>query len=266
MQDLVPIIGIIVVALVEIGVFCRFELKGDVKFDYTQGKDLERLFVFLPGLLAGGVENSDVFYPTMVENGCVLQVSPVGARFREKEIVKLTKEWLKRYHKRHRPHNFEVVFVGSSLGGDLAYDIYVKLPRRWRRRGRFSFVVIDSPVGRQDLQQPARMLSRVVGLMRPFTFPLGWIKVNGFSLTYWADQIYYLSNHQPLKGLSLQDCTVVFVKSIHDKLVSYRSIDSWMKAAGYGMYQAEAFSTHAGYHEVPYEWKGLFEIIMPYVC
>jgi hypothetical protein len=202
----------------------------------------------------------------MKEKGCVLRVSPVGARFRHRQIVKATKKWLRRYHKRHRPHNFEVVFVGSSLGGLLANDTYIKLSRWWRLRGRFSFVIIDCPVGRRDLHQRMQKLSWVVGLIRPFTFPLCWIKIKGFSLTHWADQIHYLSNHQPLKGLSLQDCTVVYVKSIYDKFVSYRSIDSWITAAGYGMYQAEAFSPHAGFHEAPYEWKELFEIIMPYVC
>jgi hypothetical protein len=103
-------------------------------------------------------------------------------------------------------------------------------------------------------------------VLKPFWFgvPLNWIKINGFSLTYWADQIRYFSGHVALERWSLEYSQVIYVKSVYDQFVSDISIGSWRRAAGYGLGLIWADSPHAGYHEVPVVWQRVFEDeIMP---
>ena len=240
----------------------RSFITSSVEFTES-GIDNNKLFVYLPGMEAGGVESSDVFSAILAEKGRLVQVSYNGSCFRPGQIVQEVADWLDAYRGNSSRH-LDIVFVGSSLGGLLAYDIRAELMSRgWSNvssRQTFQFVIIDSPVGSSDLKSPNNWESWIVGPFGSFIgAPFNWIKDSkGYALSYLVDQVHYLGGHKALREGSLSKDQVIFVKSTEDKLVSDKAIKSW-NVTNPNMKVIRVKSPHAGFNDRPAVWKSTFE-------
>ena len=208
-------------------------------------------------MLANGVEQSDVFSDLLAQDGQLLQVSYSGSRFRPDQAVDDIADWLvehqAKYHYRH------IVFVGASLGGLLAYDIYQELLSRGWSMESFQFVVIDSSVGHGDLKSPSSWQSSLLNILR-LGAPFNWLKdAKGYPVSYMADEVRYFSEHNQLREGSLEGVQVICVKSTQDQFVKDSVIDSWRVAAGSKMEVLRVDSPHVGFHEEQQTWKSVFE-------
>ena len=112
-----------------------------------------RLFVYFPGILSDGRESSSEIIRTWQANGDVLIDSYAGDRFNAKEITGQTADYLRSVSSGYR----QIVFIGSSMGGLVAYDVYQLLKDRISSTMRF--ILIDAPTGRGDLQSPLDVIS-----------------------------------------------------------------------------------------------------------
>jgi dienelactone hydrolase len=275
----------IIVAVIMADALLRLTvLKDDTRFDFVKSdkSGSRTLLVYLPGILADGKQSSLLMVDTWKQYGDVLLVSYDGKRFKPDNITRDIDRWVAIRGDRYR----EVVFIGSSLGGLLAYDTAPKLEEDGLR---VKYALVAAPTGYGDLKGAGRL--------SPFMY-LWWggpisnattgklflkglfqepkddniepevdrdelkqrveeAKASPFSV--YGDQIRYVLGHGKPASSTLTGVEGVYIRCGRDELVADKAYDSWKSAFGGSLPLIESDTTHVGYNEMPTTFAGDFE-------
>lgn len=250
------------------------------------------MVVYLPGILASSTMMPERLIKVFAEFGEVWGVNYLSPRFRSERIVNVVTRWLVACCQKDRRIN-RIIFVGSSMGGLLAYDIHKGLAANpLMKNVRFGLMPIDAPTGAEDLQSP---LDRLAPLVRWLPFGPIWNNLSGpfmkllfippkegeidpdvdrdwlaqqvegarsFPLSFWRDQIMYILNHGAPEPDSIGS-RLVYIRSTEDNdtvrpeavLKWFEASDSWRKRSQCLAEDAK----HAAYAQNP----GAYEKVLP---
>lgn len=264
----------------------RGRLRSEVSLDREPAstRSAQRtLIVYLPGILAGARRSSQDINDIWLEEGDMLHVEYRGKRFRAKRVVSAVAGYIITNGRRYE----RIVFIGSSMGSLLAYDIVQRLNRG--TRAKVAFVAIDAPTSARDFQSP---LDKTSHFMRILPFGPIWNLLSrpvmkllmvppkdenvepgvnrtdldrrfqqmwDYPLSFYRDQILYMISHKKLVSGSLDGIKrFVYVRSKRDTdTVRQEAIHSWYRARQRITY-IEADSTHVGFAERPQTWRKTF--------
>lgn len=238
----------------------------------------------MPGILAGGRSSSQGLSDSWRQHGDVLFVEYEGKRFRAEQVIDKVVGFLDTRRGANYQH---IVFIGSSMGGLLAYDVVQRLDAETRAKA--ALVAIDAPTSARDFQSP---LDKTSQLMRVLPFGPIWNllsrpvmglmtvppkeeniepgvnraelarrveEMRGYPLSFWRDQVMYIITHGKLANGSLRDIRrLVYVRSRRDiDTVRQQAYNVWSRASGDAVY-IEADTTHVGFAERPRAWRAAF--------
>lgn len=249
------------------------------------------LIVYLPGILASADMLSARIKFVLAEYGDVWGVNYTSPRFRPERVTKEAASWiLKRCKEDGSVYN--LVFVGSSMGGLLSLDV-MRLLKSHSSMQRINtrLMLVDAPTGRSDLQWPFNLTAPLVRL-----FPAGplWNRLSGpimkllfippkegeidpdvnprwlasqvdgarsFPLSFWRDEIMYIIARGALKADSI-DCPIVYIRSTEDTdTVRSSASGKWFVAAS-SRFPVAIFSAtgakHAAYAQNPSKYEEVF--------
>ena len=269
----------IIVAVIMADALLRLTiLKDNTRFDFVKSdkSGSRTLLVYLPGILADGKQSSLLMVDTWKQYGDVLLVSYDGKRFKPDNITRDIDRWVAKNGADYR----EVVFIGSSLGGLLAYDAAPKLEDDGLL---VRYVFVAAPTGYGDLKgagkaSPAMYLwwggpisNATTGkwlLKGLFQEPkddniepevhrdelkqrVEEAKNSPFSV--YGDQIRYVLGHGKPARDTLVGVKAVYIRCDRDELVADDAYDSWSSAFGdsRNLPLIESDTTHVGYNEMP---------------
>jgi len=265
---------------------CRITRISD-RFDFQP-----TMILFLPGLIANARSMPRSIEEEWAKNGGVWGVEYSAPRFNPKQIVDEVVEFIVRYCEEHDQKVQNIVLIGSSLGGLLAYDVQARLRVRNATAERaVSLVMIDSPTKGSDLHAPLGTLAQVVRItpigpilncLSPFLTKLlapkpaehRWgVGVNEnelarsvknarkYPLSFYRDQVLYIVKHNPPLDYSLTGRQLFFIRSEGDALVnSLQAMDSWRTATGTrGFSCAFVDADHAAYQLQPLRYRVAFQ-------
>lgn len=137
--------------------------KASVKhsFGESNGKPKRTLFVHLPGLMGDGVTQIQNVLDTFLERGDVLAVHYDGELGKEARVFDarliVERTVLEIVWRKAQKQFDDIVFIGTSMGGKLAYQIAQLL--RFQLAIRTKALLIDAPLGRRDFQRPLDLSS-----------------------------------------------------------------------------------------------------------
>ncbi|MES2876458.1 MAG: hypothetical protein V4678_03220 [Patescibacteria group bacterium] len=269
----------IIVAVIAIDAVLRLiVLKSDTRFDFRKSdtSNSNTLLVYLPGILADGVQSSLLMVPTWQQYGDVLLVSYDGKRFKPQSISQDVAEWIK-----NRKRYDKVVFIGSSLGGLLAYDTEARLTIGGVHDIDVDFLLLAAPTEWGDLKGPGKVSPLMylwwAGPISNATTGKLFLKAlfqkpkddniedgvdrkeleqrvreaQSTPFSVYADQIRYVLGHgRPPEG-SLIGIDAVFVSFERDEIVAEQAHRSWKPAFGGTLPLIKSDMTHVGYNEMP---------------
>lgn len=254
-------------------------LSGSTQFKLSEAssrKDARTLLVYLPGILADGDKSSLLVRPTWQQYGDVASVTYAGSRFDGNETARVIANQLERQTKYDT-----VVFIGSSLGGLVAYDTLRQLKGRMPGVA-FKLVLVAAPTGRQDFKPPNNILS--LAMWTWWAGPLSNLTTGKLFLqllfqkpkdeniepgvdraelaqrvkeaqntpfSVYADQIRYMIGHEPLEPAVLDGVEAVYIRCRRDDIVASQAYDAWNKVFGGQLKLIESDTTHVGYNEMP---------------
>ena len=261
----------------------------------SESSNTETLIVYLPGILANATMIPERMTTSWSRYGVVLGVNYLSPRFRPEKIVDaVARRLLLQFSGDLRLKN--VVLIGSSMGGMLAYDIHQKLKDEERMRGvQVSLMPVDAPTGRKDLHRLLANTSWVVRIlpfgplwnhlsrpiMRRFLVippkkgeidadvDLDWLDqqvegARGFPLSFWRDEVMYILSHGALKADSI-DASLIYIRSTKDDdTVRPEAADKWRQAMSSKssrsfMLDAEG-AKHAAYAQNPRAYEEVFPV------
>lgn len=278
----------IIVAMVLADVSGRLiVLRSHTRFDFVESTNdnTRKLLVYLPGILADGVQSSLLMVDGWRQYGDVLLVSYDGTRY---ESPKAARAVERRIRQLVSDYGYDtVVYIGSSMGGPLAYDIEM-LPGNVAERTKF--VLLAAPTGRRYFASPADKASLVPAAW--FAGPIsnlttGKLVLNGIfqepkedniedgvdrdelkqrvkeakasPFSVYADQIRYMIGHDELIPGSLAGIDGVYIRCGRDDIVAPEAYEPWKAAFGGELPLIESDTTHVGYNEMPEAFNEDFE-------
>lgn len=282
MRWLIWIIMVVIIADVSGRLFV---LQDDTRFNLVKSdtSSSRRLLVYLPGILADGVQSSLTIVDTWKQYGDVLLVSYDGTRFKRVDAIADVTRWIN-----NNTENYdEIVFIGSSMGGLLSYDIE---PNLQPTDDDIKFVIIASPPGRSYFKSPndktsAGMWAWWAGPISNWTTGKAFLKVlfqkpkdenvepevnrneldkrvkeaQASPFSVYSDQIRYMIGHEPMIEGALQDRQGVYIRCSRDDIVASNAYEPWNMVFGGELALVESDTTHAGYNEMPEAFKADFE-------
>ena len=263
---------------------------GDVAVSAESGTaNNHTLIVYFPGILAGGRSSSVDLIDTWRSHGDrVLMVEYGRERFDGRVIVDGV---VRRIRRENALTPFRTIkFIGSSMGGLLAYDVIRQL--HLGKSVSIGFYPIDAPTSSSDFQPPNHL---VAPLLRVLPFGPIWDKLNlvslmfvppkeanieagvdraelarrveqgkSYPLSFWRDELVFIMNHGAPKPGSLEGLVddEVYVRSTRD--------NDTVRAQAYGVWaltksevtRMEVDSTHVGFAERPDTWRQAFEQLL----
>lgn len=255
-------------------------LNGSTEFVFLKSTTSSSrvLFVHLPGILASRTSSGVV--SVWRQYGDVVLVEYEGDRFNGTVTARMVANALSEGLDLRRYE--AVVFIGSSMGGLVAYDTYNYLPKDL---ADFRFIVVDAPTGRADLQPPLDVISlgSYAWWAGPISNPLSSLYFKATFVTpreenieagvdraklaksvaeqmshpvSWSmDQNRYIVGHPTVVEGSLQDVRFVYVRSTRDHdTTRAEAFDVWNAATNGEALRLEVDSTHVGYAERPEAW------------
>lgn len=251
------------------------------------------LIIYLPGIVANPNMIPSRIADTWAANGRVWGVQYLSPRFRPKEVVQFVVDEIVKETRRNSTR--KIVFIGSSMGGLLAYDIQQRLyilssiaPMP------LSMVVVDAPTSRHDLQAPFNVLSLAVKVLPfgPLWNNLSWLLMKfffvppkegeidadvsrgtldwhvkaarSFPVSFWRDQSMYILNHGVPAPGSIHDALIYIRSSKDDDTVRREAAEKWQnalssKSSRSFMLDAEG-AKHAAYAQNPSAYVKVFPI------
>lgn len=272
----------------------RRRLKADVRIDIEPGHAKNVLIVYLPGILAGARASSvDLIeiWRQRAEN--IMLVEYGDDRFDGCATAKNTFEAIQ-YHlsvNRFGESYERIIFIGSSMGGLLAYDIIQHI-KQYDIRVSKDLILLDTPTSLDDFQPPN---DKTAPLLRFLPFGPILNKFNlvslmfvppkeqnieegvdrkelsrrvdegkSFRVSFWRDELMYIMDHGiPIKD-SLEGLVdrLVYVRSKRDvDTVRPEAFDKWFATTKIASW-FEVDSTHVGFAERPKTWQRAFEILL----
>ena len=260
-------------------------LDGSTSFSRVESttSDSRVLFVHLPGILTSRTPAETVSFWS--EYGDVLLVGYTGSRF---DGSATSEEVAHEITARLSRDDYDtIVFIGSSMGGLVAYDTYARLDPS---SADYRFILIDAPTRRADLQSPLDTISLgsylwwAGPISNPFSslyFDATFVEpkeeniepgvnrdqladyvahAKSHPLSWAMDQNRYIIGHKPIEPGSLSGVRVLYMRSIRDTdTVRQQAFDVWDAATGGTAEYLEVDSTHVGYVERPETWREAFE-------
>ena len=199
-----------------------------------------RAIVFLDGVQSSGVTPGSTLSAFMQGYGDVVRVQyPESIGFNGKKAARQILEFIQHYR--------QVVFVGVSLGGLLAYDI-IALAKRRGLKIDFRLGLISAPTGLTDLKDPnakwarfipgfplPRIVSRKLLFKGPFPDfdpsideaekeELDWHENNSREYPFgpWIRQVAFIARHPALDEEVLDRVVTVYVRTQSDPYVRVR--------------------------------------------
>lgn len=268
----------------------RLFLKDKTEYEIVDSEssipDRRYLFVYYPGILADGRSSSSELIGTWDDYGSAMLVSYKGERF----IAGNTVETVVSGINFHADEYDEVVFIGSSMGGLLSYDTASALLDEGTSLD-MSFVLVDAPTKRADLQSPLDKLSLLATFTggpitnlfsRPY-FDATFVapkedniepnvnrdqlarkvdEAKSFPLSTNNDWVRYILGHGEMEQDRFKGFKAVYVRSTRDHdTVRPEAFDSWQQVFGDELKYVEVDSTHVGYNERPETWRQAFPAI-----
>lgn len=289
-------IAVIVVLLLSLvaDYFLRKGLKSDIKIDIEPGYANDVLVVYLPGILAGTRASSvDLIeiWRQCAEN--IILVEYGDDRFDGRAVAKKTFEaiqYLLSVNRADHPYK-RVIFIGSSMGGLLAFDVIQHI-KKYDIRVKKELILLDAPTSLADFQPPN---DKIAPLLRFLPFGPIWNRLNlvakmfvppkeeniengvdraelarrvnegkSFRASFWRDELMYMMDHgipakSSLKGLVDR---LVYVRSRRDNdTVRQEAYYKWEATTNIAKW-FKVDSTHVGFTERPKTWQQAFKKLL----
>jgi hypothetical protein len=217
----------------------RWRLDSIVSVDIKPEQNVLRthstLIVYLPGMIAS-VSQHEALLPTLREHGDVLCISYEGGRFSAPEVVNKLIGDIYGYiviKQSYDPYR-KIIFVGSSMGGLLAYDTIRQLSQSpiWVSIPPIELVLLDSPSTGHSLKHS--LAASVLGVLPfgpIFNRLLRFETLRKYSISFWRDQLAYMLRHDDIEGGSLNDLVklLTYIQCVCDnRVVRPSAFYKWM--------------------------------------
>jgi hypothetical protein len=157
----------IIVGIVLLDVVLRLFLDGSTDVEVVEGNRHDVLIVYLPGILARGDTSSQELIDTWQRYGDVMLVSYKGNRFKSNRIAEDVALAITSQGNIYE----KIVFIGSSMGGKLAQNVYIRM--NLLDRPKCMLIAIDAPTCRADFQPPLDIVDGAARIVDPI--------INGFN-------------------------------------------------------------------------------------
>lgn len=291
MRTTAIIIAVVIVLSFGVDSVLRGQLSSKVSVDYLKGTSKSStLIVYLPGILASAKNSSVDLIGIWRHYGDVYLVEYGDNRFSGSVIVRLVSNQIIRRQRAAQPYR-RIVFIGSSMGGLLAYDVIRSL-RKSLMVTPIELIALDAPTGAADFQPPNNLVAPILRLL-PFG-PI-WNKLNlvskmfvppkevniepgvnraelarrvgegkNYRLSFWRDELCYIMGHGALRPGSLvgQVYRLTYVRSIRDNdTVRATAYNAWAATTPIAT-RVEVDSTHVGFAERPKTWQQAFRKLL----
>lgn len=129
----------------------RWFMKSGVRFDMLDAKaPTSRLIVYVPGILADGVQSSDSIRDGWLAKADVVTISYDGQRFRPNRVVEAVAGRISCASRKYD----RITVIGSSMGGLIAYDAIELIRECGWTVDRIDLVLVDSPTSSSDFAMP----------------------------------------------------------------------------------------------------------------
>lgn len=278
----------IIVGIVLLDVVLRLFLDGSTDVEVVEGNRHDVLIVYLPGILARGDTSSQELIDTWQRYGDVMLVSYKGNRFKSNRIAEDVALAITSQGNIYE----KIVFIGSSMGGKLAQNVYIRM--NLLDRPKCMLIAIDAPTCRADFQPPLDKISLgawvwwagpISNLFSKLYFNTTFVEpkeeniedgvdrerlaavvkeAKSFPLSWSMDQNRFIMRDNVSHIDSLKALSVVYVRSTRDHdTVRPEAFNHWSTATTI-IQRVEVDSTHVGYNERPETWRRAFvEDIFP---
>ncbi|MBC7943464.1 alpha/beta fold hydrolase [Candidatus Saccharibacteria bacterium] len=295
----VKVIAIVIVLLIVLSFVVdaalRLRMDTDVSVSTERGSaDNGTLIVYLPGILAGGRASSVGFIDIWRRNSdLVLLVEYGDERFDGEFCAKVVADAIQRQNA-VTPFR-RIVFIGSSMGGLLAYDVIRQLDVNTgslEDTVSIELIALDAPTSRTDFQPPNHLVAPV---LRVLPFGPIWNRLNliekmfvppkeenievgvdraelarrvdegkNYRISFWRDELVYIMTHGAPKYNALEGRVdrLVYVRSTRDNdTVRPEAYNAWAATTSVAT-RMEVDSTHVGFAERPKTWRQAFEKLL----
>lgn len=273
----------------------RLEPRVRVEFEESTGPETRTLIVYLPGILASARGSAGDLLDDWREYGDVLLVEYGDDRFVADKVVEAT---VAAITSRLQEKTYtQIVFLGSSMGGMLVYDVTMRLGVALDliddpfSLPQIDLVVLDAPTSARDFVSPNDKLAGVFQVLYPGPImnQLNLVaemfvppkednvepgvdreelvrrvsEGSSFRFSFYADEVRYLMNHGPLSpGLDGLVHSVTYVQCVRDNVtIRPEASDAWFWAF-MDTRVVQVDSTHVGFAERPHTWEIAFRDIL----
>lgn len=217
---------------------------GTIVLDPIENR-ADRAIVFLDGIQSSGVTPGTDVTAFLLKYGDFVDVRyPEMFGFSGKRAAREILDEIQHYE--------EILFVGLSLGGLLAYDI-IALAKQRKLNISFGFVPISAPTGTGDLKNP---LAKIAPFIPPIPVPRIITRKFLFGNDYpdhdpslsdtckeeldlheqisrdypfgpWIRQVAYIAGHRELDEEVLEGVPTIYMRTKTDPYVRRRAHTSW---------------------------------------
>lgn len=286
---MIVIVSLLILSFV-VDAVLRLRLNSDVSVRSESGTANNRtLIVYLPGILAGGRASSvDLIDIWKRHSDFVMMIEYGDERFDGAFCAQSVSDAIQRQNA--ATPFYRIVFIGSSMGGLLAYDVIRQL--KLDDSVSTELILLDAPTSSADFQAPNHLVAPV---LRVLPFGPIWNRLNlidkmfvppkeeniepgvdrtelarrvdegkNYRISFWRDELVYIMTHGAPKRGSLESRVdrLVYVRSTRDNdTVRPEAYDIWATTTSITT-RMEVDSTHVGFAERPKTWQQAFEQLL----